>query len=363
MASDKDKNVNLYALIMAGGRGTRFWPASAKNRPKQLMKLGEKSLLRLTYERIAPLFPKKNVFVFVSHEIVDDVKRELPELPIKNVISEPTPKNTAPCIALCAQMIFARDPNGVMAVFPSDHYIKETNKFRKIILAAIDFAKKADALMTFGIKPRYPSTGYGYLHFGECVDKKMGVEIFRLEKFEEKPSQKKSKEFVRSRKYFWNSGIFVWRTSAILDRLGKFLPRTFEVSRKIARSNNFESSLKKSFKSMDAISIDYGVMERSDNVYSIAADITWSDLGSWEAFYEVAKKDERDNAVCGGELVAVDANRLLVYTQDKLVAAIGVSDLAIVATDRAILVCPKKKSQRVREIVSILEGRKRTDLL
>lgn len=363
MASDKCEGMNLYALIMAGGRGTRFWPASTKNRPKQLMKFGKKSLLRLTYERIAPLFLKKNVFVFASHEIASDVMRELPEIPRKNVISEPIPRNTAPCIALCAQIIFSRDSDGVMAVFPSDHYIKETNRFRKIVLAAVDFVKKTDALMTFGIKPRYAATGYGYLNFGERVDKKRGFEIFKLSSFEEKPSQRKAEEFARSRKYFWNSGIFVWRASSILSKIEELLPKTFVVSQKIARAKRFEPSLGKNFKNMDAISIDYGVMEKVDNVYSIAADITWSDLGSWEAFYEVSTKDESGNAVCEGELVAVDSDKLLIYAQDKLVAAVGVSDLVVVAMDKAVLVCPRRESQRVREIVSILEKHKKADLL
>lgn len=363
MGADGSEKVNLYALIMAGGRGTRFWPASTKRRPKQLLKIGKSSLLRLTFERIAPLFPKGKVFVFTSREIVGDVIKELPEVPKRNVIAEPVAKNTAPAIALCAQLISLRSPDGIMAVFPSDHYIKEAKKFRDIVLAAARFANKGDALVTFGIKPRYPATGYGYLEFGERVAMQGGHEIFKLSRFVEKPRYEKAVEFVKSNNYFWNSGVFVWRASSILKNVEKFLPKTFDISRKIAQARNFNASLNKNFKNMDSISVDYGVMEKSDNVYGISADIIWNDLGSWEAFYEVMEKGECDSAVCAGELVSIDSKNILTYSQDKIVAAIGVNDLVIVATDRAVLVCKKSESQRVREVVSILEEKKKSDLL
>jgi len=363
MGSCKGRQVNLYALIMAGGRGTRFWPASTKSKPKQLLKLGKKSLLRLTYERIAPLIGSERVFVFTSREIGDDVRRELPEVPTANIISEPAPRNTTACIAVCAQLVLRSDPNGVMAVFPADHYIKETGRFRKMILAAARFAVEREALMALGIQPRYPETGYGYLEFGERAGKSGGLDVYTLSKFLEKPPLAKARRFVRSHRHYWNSGIFVWRASVILDEIANFLPNTYELSKRIAHAKNFERSLKRNFASMESISIDYGVMERSKKVYAMPADITWSDLGSWESFYELTGKDKLGNAVEEGELVAVDSSGLLVYAQDKVVAALGVSDLAVVATDKAILICPRSEAQRVRDVVSILEKKGKVDLL
>lgn len=363
MGTNRDKKMSFYALIMAGGRGTRFWPASTKEHPKQLLKMGGKSLLRLTFERIAPLFPKDKVFIFTSSEIFDKVIKELPEIPRQNIIAEPVAKNTAPSIALCAQLIFLRSQDSVMAVFPSDHYIKETARFRNIVLAAARFASEQDALITFGIKPRYPATGYGYLEFGECVSTKGRYKVFKLLRFVEKPRYEKATEFVQSGNYFWNSGIFVWRADSILKNIQKFLPKTFDISKKIALARNFEASLKRNFKDMDSISIDYGVMEKTNNAFGISADITWNDLGSWDALYEVLKKDEFDNVVSSGELLSIDSKNILAHSQGKIVASIGVSDLVIVATDKAVLVCKKGESQRVREIVSILEEKERNDLL
>ncbi|HDH97025.1 MAG TPA: mannose-1-phosphate guanylyltransferase, partial [Proteobacteria bacterium] len=331
--------------------------------PKQLLKLGAKSLLRLTYERIAPIVEPERVFVFTSRRIADAVRAELPEVPATNIVPEPAPRNTAPCIAVCAQLVWNREPDGIIAVFPADHHIAEAGRLRRIVLAAARFASESDALVTLGIKPRYPETGYGYLEFGEPAGKSGGMTIYKLSRFLEKPPLAKAKRFVRSGKHYWNSGIFVWRADTILGEIARFLPKTFELSKRIAQASNFERALARSFVKMESTSIDYGVMEGSDKVYSIPVDITWSDLGSWASLYELLRKDRDGNAVEAGDLVSVDSSGLLVHAQNKLVAAIGISDLAIIATDKAILVCPRGEAQRVRDVVSILEKKGKEDLL
>jgi len=331
---------NLHAVILAGGSGTRFWPVSRQSRPKQFLDLvGKESLLRQTIRRVAPKVSAQNIWIVASRAHRKEINRQAAGLGLRasQILWEPKGKNTAPAIAWAASRIHAVNPQAIVTVLPSDHLIRNVPRFLSALEEAVKLAQ-ADHLVAFGIAPTRPETGYGYLK-----TKKAGG-ILRVERFIEKPDLARAKQFVRSRAYFWNSGMFVWKTATILEAFRKYLPLIYA-----SRGN-----ILKAWPKLPAISVDYGILEKADNVAAVAADIGWSDLGSWESLAEILPKDKAGNIV-RGSVLSLNCRNSLIWANTRAVAAVGIHDLVIVDTPDAILVCSKHRSQDVRKLVETLK--------
>ena len=338
---------NLYAVILAGGSGTRFWPVSRRDRPKQFLALaGKESLLRQTIRRVAPKGPAQNIWIMASRAHQKEINRQVAGLGLRasQILWEPRGKNTAPAILWAASRIHAVDPDAVMAILPSDHLIQNSRAFLRALGKAVKLAEK-EYLVTFGIVPTRPETGYGYLK-----TKKTGGAL-RVERFVEKPGLSAAKQFVKSGSYLWNSGMFVWKTETILEAFRRYLPSVHA-----ARGN-----MLKAWPKLPAISIDYGILEKARNVAAVAADIGWSDLGSWGSLAEILPKDKQGNSL-KGDSIALDCRNTLIWADKRLVTAVGVQDLVVIDTPDALLVCPKSMSQDVKEIVESLKQRKRREI-
>jgi mannose-1-phosphate guanylyltransferase len=361
---------HLYAVILAGGRGTRFWPRSRRNNPKQLMKLmGPASLLAQTVARLQPLIPPSRTWVFTSEELVGQVARELPGVPRTQIVAEPCQRNTAPCAGLAAELIGARDAEAVLAVFPSDHTILKPARFRRVVAMAAKHAAQG-AIVTLGIQPRWPETGYGYVEF-RSVPSLDPVEALPVKRFHEKPPLAVARRYLKARRYFWNSGMFFWTARTIREALRSYLPETAEVLAAIARKveDGDESDLgrrqrvlKQLYPKCENISVDYAVLEKAPRVVGIPCSIGWSDVGSWNALYDLLPHDRENNAL-RTETLLIDSKGLLVDVPGKLVAGVGLEDLVIVETGDALLVTRRERSQDVGRLVKELEQARRKDLL
>jgi len=347
---------------MAGGGGTRLWPASRRKRPKQFLPLlpGGQTLLQATVDRIEPLVPAERIFVVTAESQVEDVKRAAPLVPAENVVAEPSARNTAACIGLGAVEIARRDPEAVIAVIPSDQFVAAGERYREAVALALTVAEKG-GVVTIGIRPQAPETGFGYIRMGRPKDG-----AFEVEKFVEKPSRATAEEYLISRQYLWNSGMFFFRAARILDAIRLHLPKLGQILDSIAAArDDGKARAAELYPLSPAISIDYGVMEKlgPSEVLVVPGDFGWNDVGSWSAIGEIAAHDEHGNAVLG-EAVTVDARgNILVGPPDRMVAAVGVSDLVVVVTDDAVLVMPKDRAQDVREVVRALENAKRDTYL
>ena len=348
----------MKALIMAGGQGTRFWPLSRELYPKQLLKLGDKhTLLQQTVLRLSPLIKGKDIHVITSRKLLVDIKTQLSEVDKGvrgNIILEPVPRNTAPAVGLGAAILMREDPDCIMAVLPSDHLIKENKKFQAVLKKAESLAGKG-YLVVFGVKPRRPETGYGYIRLG----KPLGGGAYDVEKFVEKPDMPTAEKYVGSGEYLWNSGIFVWKASVILSEIKKHMPALYKGLRKIegALGTSREAAvLEEEFANIKPQSVDYGIMEKSRKVAVILADFSWSDLGSWDAMDEVIPPD-RDGNVTVGKVVSLGCKGTTFYADKRLVAAIGLEDMIVVDTPDATLVCRKDMAQRVKDVVGTLKDK------
>jgi mannose-1-phosphate guanylyltransferase len=344
---------------MAGGGGTRLWPASRRKRPKQFLPLlpGGQTLLGATVERLLPLVPAERTFVVTAANQVEDVRRAAPMIPAENIVAEPSARNTAPCIGLGAVEIARRDPEAVIAVVPSDQFVSEGASYRETVARALR-AAEGGAVVTIGIRPTAPETGFGYIKMGAAHD----GGVHDVEKFVEKPNRATAEEYLLSRQYLWNSGMFFFKASRILDAIRRHMPSLGEILDSIAANPARASEL---YPLAPAISVDYGVMEKLPHgeVRVVPGDFGWNDVGSWNAIGEIAERDPAGNTLLG-EAVTVDARgNILVGPPDKLVAAVGVSDLVVVVTDDAVLVMPKERAQDVREVVRALETSKRDTYL
>ncbi|HPD56436.1 MAG TPA: mannose-1-phosphate guanylyltransferase [Smithellaceae bacterium] len=358
----------MHAVIMAGGKGMRFWPRSREKKPKHLLDItGEKTLIQQTVERIQPLFDWKNILVVTGKKHAREVARQLPKLSAKNIIIEPEGKNTAACIGLAALHILKKSGDDIMAVLPADHAIVNAEEYRRVLSAAIRAAAKPDALVTIGIRPESPHTGYGYIEQGNARETISGKEIFSVCSIREKPDAAQAQAFVQSGKFYWNSGMFIWKTSSILKQIEKFLPDLHAGLMKIQKdlkTAHAAKTLAAVYKTLPSVSIDYGVMEKANNVFVIPASFGWSDAGSWDTIYELMPKDAQGNAVAaGGEAIFEDAENCLVYSPKKMVAVVGVRDLIVVDTKDALLICEKGSSQDVKKIVEKLEAAKKKKYL
>ncbi len=356
----------MYAVIMAGGRGTRFWPKSREKMPKHLQDiLGKRTLIQETVDRIGSLIPVKNILIVTGANHSDVIKQHLHNLPEENIIVEPVGRNTAPCIGLAAVHIKKMNPEGVMVVLPSDHYIADEEAFRRTIAIAGEMAQRGNHLLTIGIKPTGPETGYGYMEQGEAVTAIRGEEIFQVKSFREKPDIEQAKTFLENGGFLWNSGMFVWKVSTILNKIEKLLPDLYKGLKEIEDALGTDSEkniISKAYKEITPVSVDNGIMERSGKTLLVRGDFGWSDIGSWGALWEMWDKDENGNAV-KGRFVGVDSSNSLIYSPDKLVALVGVEDLVVVETADSLLVCKKNSSQDVKKLVELLEEKNMKEYL
>ena len=347
----------LFAVIMAGGSGTRFWPASRIARPKQFLPIsGGLTMIEETYRRLEGLVPPERVLVVTAESQAALVAECLPDLPAKNILAEPCARNTAPCVAWAAHEIARRDPNAIQVVLPADHVIQPTDAFRKTLEAAAASAASG-GLFTFGVEPDHPATGYGYIKTGDELGQSRGETVFAVDRFVEKPNLAKAKEFLSEGGFYWNAGIFVWSTKSIIEAIAKYAPVLDAGIRRIVKG---DADLAAEYALLPADPVDVAIMEQSDDVRLLPITYTWNDVGSWQALADIAEKDSNGNAAVldkQGKLVAIDAKNNLVYAEgERVVAIVGVEGLAIVQTDSATLVCPLDRAQDVKAVVDELKA-------
>jgi mannose-1-phosphate guanylyltransferase len=359
------KQDHFHALILAGGRGTRFWPRSRTKRAKQVLGfLGEDTLIQKTVERLEKLIPRERIWVLTNEHLREEIARQLPGVPKRQILAEPAQRNTAPPIGLAAKILHDEDPDAVMGVFPADHHIGKPAAFLKIVRAAYR-AAAAGRMALIGIQPRWAETGYGYVEFpqGRMVPGSLvPVEIVR---FREKPNPETAREFVAAGHFGWNAGMFFWRADVFLEELRQHLPETAALIESLPKfgAKPFAAKLAEVFPRCENISVDYAILERAHDVVGFAAgDIGWNDVGSWNAVHDLLPKDPDGNAA-QTEALFVSASGNLVHAPGKLVALLGVDDLIVVETPDALLIARKDQAQRVGDVVKLLEKQKRDDLL
>lgn len=348
---------------MAGGVGSRFWPRSRKNLPKQLLNIfGQQTMIQETVDRIRNLVPPENILIITNKVQKALVEEQLPFIPKENVVAEPVGRNTAPCVGLAAQIISKKSKDAVFVTLPADHLIQDRKKFIDTLNKSIEFAYNSKGLVTFGITPTRPDTGYGYINFEKSeVEKK----IHKVIKFVEKPDADKAKTYLESGNYFWNSGMFVWRTNVILDEISSYLPDLSNGLNELNKSigtNEFDSALEVFFNSIKGISVDYGIMEKSEKVFMIEGDFDWSDVGSWETVYELSSKDENANAVVG-DVYTKKTNSSYIYSPNKFTSVIGLQNIVVIDTPDALLVCNRENVQEVRDAVEYLTKNDKPELI
>ena|ERR1051326_68537 len=360
---------NVYAVIMAGGVGSRFWPRSREKSPKQFLEIvGKDTMIQQTVRRISTLIKPEHTFVVTNKVQKPMVTKQLPQIPVENVIIEPFGRNTAPCIGLAALFIRKLDPEAVMVVLPSDHVMHDEDEFRRVLGLAIWVAYESGKLVTVGIQPTRPETGYGYIQVIDDEDKLnpyLERGVYRVKTFAEKPDRSSAQQFMQSGDFLWNSGMFIWRVESILNEIGKQLPEMYDELKKVdgaIGTESYQHVVETAYRTIRNISIDYGVMEKTSGVYVIKGNFGWSDVGSWDEVYRISGRDDHKNSVTG-KVFLHNTRNTLVHAGDKLVAMIGVEDLIVIATDDAVLICRQGESQEVKEIVDYLRRKQMTEFL
>jgi mannose-1-phosphate guanylyltransferase len=355
---------NYYGLILAGGRGTRFWPRSRRKSAKQVLRfLGERSLIQQTVDRLRPVLPAERIWILTNDHLRAEIVRQLPEIPKAQILAEPAQRNTAPAIGLAARILHDIDPQSVMGVFPADHMISKPARYLRLVRPAFQ-AATAGRIAVLGIQPRWPETGYGYIEFPR--DTVAGTrEAVPVRQFREKPDLKTATRYVKAGNFYWNAGMFFWKTEVLLQALREFLPKTATLLAALPTfgSRSFAAKLAETFPLCENISIDYAVLEKAKEVVGFASDdFGWNDVGSWNAVYEMLPRDADGNAVRGDLLAHLSAGNY-VDAPGKLVALLGVKDLIVVDTPDALLVADRSRAQEVGELVKQLEAKKRVELL
>jgi mannose-1-phosphate guanylyltransferase len=370
MATEK---LSIHAVILAGGRGTRFWPRSRTRTPKQLLNIvGKETMLEQTVARLRPLIPAERIWTVTNTEQATEVRKQLPAAARRRVLTEPVGRNTAAAIALAALHVrHAVGGDALLAVLPADHYIANPERYRVIMRSALDVARTNGRMVVLGIPPSRPETGFGYIQrMGEALDSR-GFPVFAVRRFTEKPALAVAKEYAGSGDYHWNAGMFFWRVSTFLKNLESYLPKTYAALESLAETigkRSYEAKLRAVYPKLENISVDYAILEPATRqqgeprVFVIPAEVGWSDIGSWSAVYELLAKQPGENILAGAGYT-IDAEGNFLYSPSKFVAAIGVRDLVVVETPDALLICPRERAQDIGRIVKRLEDQRRKDLL
>ena len=352
---------NNYVAIMAGGIGSRFWPMSRTDFPKQFLDILNtgRTLIQATYDRFALFVPTDHIYVVTSEQYKDIVIEQLPALPLANILCEPSRKNTAPCIAYISYKLSQLNPEANLICAPADHIILEREEFKKKCLEALDFTANIKALVTLGIKPTHPNTGYGYIQYDQQA---VSENVYKVKTFTEKPDKELAKTFLSSGDFLWNAGIFVWQIKNIIAAFEKFLPEmhdVFDAEKGNLNTAGEKEAIERIYPQCVNISIDYGVMEKADNVYIIPSSFGWSDLGTWMSAYDNLEKDYLDNAVVGNNVMVIDATKNIVHVDNKkLVLLQGLDDFIVVDTKDVLLICKKDKEQEIKEFVAEVKRNK-----
>ena len=355
------KNKHHYVAIMAGGIGSRFWPKSRTAYPKQFLDILNtgKSLIQWTYERYLAFIPNENIFIVTSREYTGIVKEQLPGLPEENILSEPSRKNTAPCVAYISFKLSQKDPEASLIVAPSDHMILDNENFRNITLQALDFVSHIKSLVTLGIKPTHPNTGYGYIQHDALP---VAENIYKVKTFTEKPNLELAKTFLASGDFLWNAGIFVWKVKNVIKAFEQYQPEMFDLfdgEKQHFNTAEETNAINRIYPLCTNVSIDFAIMEKADNVYVIPSSFGWSDLGTWNSAYDNLEKDYLGNAVAGENVMIIDSTKCMVSApHDKLLVLQGLDDFIIVDTPDVLLVCKKDKEQAIKEYVAEVKRNK-----
>lgn len=352
------------ALIMAGGRGERFWPKSRKRMPKQFLSLTDdgKTMIQHTVERILPIVDLEDVYIVTNRDYLPLVQEQLPNLPQANILCEPVGRNTAPCIGLGAMHISRKYDDAVMLVLPSDHLIKYNTIFLNTLNDAAEIAEQGENLVTLGITPDYPETGYGYIKFNP--DETLG-RAFAVDRFVEKPDLETAKTYLATEQYLWNSGMFIWKVSTILKNLEQYLPETYAGLLKIKNAIGTEeerSVLEREFEAFRSESIDYGIMEKAQHIYTLAGSFGWDDVGSWLAVERIRQSNEFGNVITGNA-ITVDTKNTIIQGDKKLIATVGIENLIVVDTEDALLICEKDSAGNIKKVLENLKICNRTEYL
>jgi mannose-1-phosphate guanylyltransferase len=352
-------NKNYYAVLMAGGVGSRFWPVSTQDFPKQfhdMLGTGD-SLIQKTFKRLSHLIPKENIFILTNERYNDLVFKQLPELTNRQVVLEPAMRNTAPCILYAALKIQKENPDAVMIVAPSDHWIENEQAFTENVQQAFDFCAKHDALMTLGITPTFPNTGYGYIEF----DSSDTTAIKSVHQFREKPNYETAKDFIAQGNFLWNAGIFMWSVKSVINAFKNNQPALYALFEQGISTYNTDAEsqfIEDNYAKSENISVDYAIMESSKNVYVLPATFDWNDLGTWGSLYDKLDKDASDNAVVNARVLAEDASGNMIRTQrDKIVVIDGISDYIVVDKDEVLLIFPKAKEQDIKTVLQAVKDK------
>jgi mannose-1-phosphate guanylyltransferase len=358
------RQTSYYGLILAGGRGTRFWPRSRRAHAKQVLRfLGDRSLIQQTVDRLSPVIPPDHIWILTNDHLRGEIVRQLPEVPKSQILAEPAQRNTAPAIGLAAHILQSIDANAVMGVFPADHVISKPARYLRFVRSALRAASQGK-IVVLGIQARWPETGYGYIEFPKQA-RPGSLAPLPVRRFREKPDLKTAQRYVKAGNFFWNAGMFFWKTSVLLDALRQFQPKTATLLASLPEfaDRRFASKLKEAFPHCENISIDYAVLEKAREVVGFATDdFGWNDVGSWNAVYELLPRDANGNVVLGDALAHASSGNY-VDAQRKLVALLGVRDLVIVDTPDALLIADRARAQEVGDIVKQLEKQRRHDLL
>ena len=358
------RQASYYGLILAGGRGTRFWPRSRRTRAKQVLQfVGDRSLIQQTVDRLSPVIPPDHIWVLTNEHLRAEILRQLPEVPKNQILAEPAQRNTAPAIGLAAHILESIDAQAVMGVFPSDHVISKPARYLRFVQSAFKAATEGK-IVVLGIQPRWAETGYGYIEFPKGA-RAGSLEPLAVRKFREKPDLRRAQRYVKSGNFHWNAGMFFWKASVLLDALREFLPKTATLLASLPAFANrrFLSQLQEAFPHCENISIDYAVLEKARGVVGFATDdLGWNDVGSWNALYELLPRDGSSNVI-RGEALALASSGNYIDAERKLVALVGVKDLVIVDTPDALLIADRSRAQEVGDVVKLLEKQRRDDLL
>lgn len=356
------KKTENYAVILAGGKGERFWPASTSKRPKQLLPLfGSKPLLVSALDRIRRFIPPERTFIVTGASLLRAMRNALRgRIPPANIIGEPVGRDTAAAIALGAALVAARDPEAVFCVLTADHAIEDSAAFLKTLSAAFSAARRCGALLTIGIKPSFPCTGYGYIELGGRVEKIRSLHVFRATRFTEKPPRRLAEKYIRSGRYLWNSGMFVWSVRAIAEQFRRHCPELFWLFRRAATAANSASALRRTlnrlYPQLQKISVDYAVMEKADNILVVKGEFGWADIGSWNALRSRLSGDAAGNVVAGNAEL-LDCRGNVVISRSGLVAMLGVKDLIVVKEKGVVMICHKRRDQDIKKLVASLAAR------